>query len=110
MRLIQILVPVLILAGTAVLLWIIFGEALTPRKEVQTASVVLLETASGSEGSQATAGIGKTLAQASGWIEPDAFPVRVAAQTSGKTRAKMPRPRRCRSGPASAPAAGRTNQ
>ena len=77
--------PLIFLAILAIVLglgWKIFGDALSPRQDVEVGSVLLLETESQGEASASVAG-GKSLAQASGWIEPDAFPVNVAAQTSG---------------------------
>ena len=72
-----------LLGGGLVLavLWMFFGDALTPAIPVDSTSVLLLESEHASVTVRPTSG--KTVAQASGWIEPDPFEVLVSAQTAG---------------------------
>jgi RND family efflux transporter MFP subunit len=70
------------LAGVALVFVLVFGQRLQPRVQVTVASALLLES---DEAAPVAAPdrLGSMLAQASGWIEPDPFPVRVPVQVDG---------------------------
>lgn len=85
------LLPVLLIAGFLLILFLIFGERLWPAIPVKTAKVITLRTeAPGLPGAQAAGGElrastarGDLLFQASGWLEPDPFPIFVPVLTDG---------------------------
>ncbi|HMP75495.1 MAG TPA: efflux RND transporter periplasmic adaptor subunit [Kiritimatiellia bacterium] len=77
-----LLVLLIFLLGVAGLFALVFGDRLRPRVEVTVAPVLLLETGGGSA-SAAAEGPVTMIAQASGWIEPDPYPVRVPVKTDG---------------------------
>jgi len=78
------IIPSMVLAFIA-LAALLFGDSLRPATEVDTAPVLLLPAeAGGSPAPSAAPDVAATLLfQASGWIEPDPHPVRVAAKTAG---------------------------
>jgi RND family efflux transporter MFP subunit len=75
----------LFLLGMAALFALLFGDRLRPRIPVTVAPALLLETGeiADAPGHAASPGPAAMIAQASGWIEPDPFPVRVAFKTDG---------------------------
>lgn len=72
-----LLLPAL-LAGFALLSFFLFGERLRPRLEVETAPALLVETSEGD-----TTEPSKSFSQASGWIEPDPYPIHVPVRVDG---------------------------
>lgn len=77
------LLPILgIPAVLILLLFLLFRERLTPAVPVQTERVILLEQ-TGPEAAHSTAQAQDMQFQASGWVEPDPWPVRAAVQTDG---------------------------
>jgi HlyD family secretion protein len=73
-----------LLAGVALLFALIFGEQLRPRVIVKTMPVLLLEGGEDSaQQPEIIATTGAMVAQASGWIEPDPYPVTVPVKTDG---------------------------
>jgi len=74
-------VLLLFLVGFAALCFLIFGDRMRPRVPVAVHPVILLE--SGEETTAASPGAGTMIAQASGWIEPDPYPVRVPVKADG---------------------------
>ncbi len=79
-------IPWLLLAGFALLAWVLFGDRLSPAKSVQTESVVTLRQAidGGPSGEQAGNPFeAPALFQASGWIEPDPLPIKATALVNG---------------------------
>ena len=75
-----LLLPLLLLAGFAGLALIVFGDRLRPRVAVSIATVLSLP---GGGGPAEETMPGRAIAQASGWIEADPFPIVVAAKTPG---------------------------
>ena len=71
-----------LLGGLLALALFVFRHQLLPARAVDVARVVLLESVTG-EQPAATAAPSTLLFQASGWIEPDPWPVRVAVLTDG---------------------------
>src|SRR4051812_31195363 len=69
---------IVVLAFAALLLWS-GRDALRPRLEVKTISVVVRTSA----GASGAGGGGTTVARAAGWIEPDPYPVSVTALSEG---------------------------
>lgn len=71
--------------GFILILWFLFGDRLLPARSVQTETVVAVASRgnenTGEEGSDPWES--SVLFQASGWIEPDPYPVRATALTSG---------------------------
>ena len=76
-----LLVLLIFLLGVAGLFALVFGDRLRPRVEVTVAPVLLLEA--GGVAAPVAAGPVAMIAQASGWIEPDPYPVRVPVKTDG---------------------------
>ncbi len=73
-----------LLAGAVLLFALIFGEQLRPRIAVKTTPVLLLESGEDStQQPEVIATPGAMVAQASGWIEPDPYPVTVPVKTDG---------------------------
>ncbi len=73
-----------LLAGAVLLFALIFGEQLRPRIAVKTTPVLLLESGEDStQQPEVMATPGAMVAQASGWIEPDPYPVTVPVKTDG---------------------------
>ena len=70
-------IPALLL-GFLLLCLLLFGERLRPAVPVQTAPARLLEQNTSTPNAPA-----QTLSQASGWIEPDPYPIRVPALVDG---------------------------
>lgn len=90
------LLPWLLLIAFAGLAWILFGEALLPRKEVHLENVVTLrpsgESESQNEGAEVATERSEAapdpweapmLFQASGWVEPDPLPIKATALVNG---------------------------
>lgn len=63
--------------GFALLCFLLFGERLLPLLEVRTAPALIVETASPETAASTT------LTQASGWIEPAPYPIRVPVKVDG---------------------------
>ncbi len=78
-----------LLGGLLGLAAFVFRQQLLPAKSVQTAQVVLLESATGEPSPAAATSAATLLFQASGWIEPDPWPVRVAVLTDGFVEAVL---------------------
>lgn len=76
------MLPVILLGVLTGLAGFIFREQLLPATPVETARVALLETETGESALSAPAAAGM-LFQASGWLEPDPWPIRVATLTDG---------------------------
>ena len=86
-------VPWLLLAGFGLVLFLLFGDRLEPGTPVTVESVVTMRAASPSPGqdtlpsSSETAPVdprdGAVAFQASGWIEPGPFPIKVSALVDG---------------------------
>lgn len=74
------LVPVVLIAGFAVLFLALFRDRLLPATPVETALVLATV---GDEKSAPVAASGGMLFQASGWIEPDPLPVKATALVDG---------------------------
>lgn len=75
------LVPLVLLAGFALLFLALFRDRLLPAASVETAIVLTTVGAAGEKsGSAASGGM---LFQASGWIEPDPLPVKATALIDG---------------------------
>lgn len=70
------------LLGMAALFALLFGDRIRPRVAVSIAPALYLES-DGSPSAAAPSTTGRMVAQASGWIEPDPFPVRVPFKTDG---------------------------
>lgn len=70
------------LAGVALVFILVFGNRLVPRVPVSVVPALLLES-DDATAAPAPGGTGPMLAQASGWIEPDPFPVRVPVKVDG---------------------------
>ncbi len=68
--------------GMAALAAMLFGDRLRPRVAVSVTPALYLES-DGSTPAITTASSGRLIAQASGWIEPDPYPVRVPFKTDG---------------------------
>jgi HlyD family secretion protein len=77
----RLLVPLLLIAGFAAVIFSSLGDVLRGAKEV---TVTRPELASG--GSGAAGPSSAPLVQAAGWIEPDPFPLEVVALTPGVVR------------------------
>lgn len=85
------LFPVLLLCAFAVCTWVLFGEQLTPAKQYAVTRVITVRAlhpaanhaASQSKQPDVDPYAAPTLFQASGWFEPDPFPVRVSTLYSG---------------------------
>ncbi len=75
-----LLLPALI-TGFLFLSALLFGEKLRPRLQVKTAPALLLENSGQSTESPGTSS--QILSQASGWIEPDPYPIRVPVRVDG---------------------------
>ncbi|WFB36116.1 efflux RND transporter periplasmic adaptor subunit [Kiritimatiellota bacterium B12222] len=75
------LVLPLLFLGFALVSVLLFGERLRPRLTVQTAPALLLE--GGGSDTTTTSVVSQTLSQASGWIEPDPYPIRVPVKVDG---------------------------
>lgn len=71
----------LLLAGFALCSFFLFGERLLPRLEVKTTPAILLETNKKTSSNVSTEP--QTITQASGWIEPDPYPIRVPVRVDG---------------------------
>lgn len=69
-------------AGVALVFILVFGKRLQPRVEVTVTPAVLLESNEAAPVNDAGP-MGSMLAQASGWIEPDPFVVRVPVKVDG---------------------------
>jgi len=77
-------IPALILLGFAALFLAIFRDRLLPAEEVPVARVVAIEGERDPQASAPTApGEGAVLFQASGWVEPDPYPVDATALVDG---------------------------
>lgn len=84
-------IPVALLVGFFLLLWILFGSRLLPARNVVVETVVTLrgdgpdapEVQRDAPASATTHFDGPTLFQASGWIEPDPLPIRASALEGG---------------------------
>lgn len=86
-------VPWLLLAGFGLVLFLLFGDRLEPGTPVTVESVVTMRAASPSPGQDALPGSSETAPvdprdgavafQASGWIEPGPFPIKVSALVDG---------------------------
>lgn len=70
------------LVGMALAFFLLFGNRLTPRIQVTVVPALLLESDEATPVA-APGRRGPMLAQASGWIEPDPFPVRVPVKVDG---------------------------
>ena len=77
-----ILLTTAFLLGLLLVLWAIFGDRLTPAVPVRTARVLLLPQQE-QDSATSVAGTSELMFQASGWIEPDPWPVNMAALTQG---------------------------
>ncbi len=77
-----LLVLLAFVVGMAGLFAMIFGDLIRPRIPVSTEPAILLETGDAEMG-DAVEEPGRMIAQASGWIEPDPYPVRVPVKTDG---------------------------
>ena len=83
------LLPIALIAAFVLLLALLFGERFVPARTVQLESVVtqrsqqVVQTASSEQTSNANNFDGKVVFQASGWIEADPLPIRVAALNDG---------------------------
>ncbi|MDF3129051.1 efflux RND transporter periplasmic adaptor subunit [Kiritimatiellaeota bacterium B1221] len=75
-----LLLPALLI-GFLLLSGLLFGEKLRPRLDVQTAPALLLENRGSAN--ETPAGASQILSQASGWIEPDPYPIRVPVRVDG---------------------------
>ncbi len=69
-------------AGVSLVFLLVFGNRLRPRVPVTVVSAVLLESDE-AVAEAAPEGTGSMLAQASGWIEPDPFPIHVPVKVDG---------------------------
>ncbi len=78
-----VLLPVAVVVGLLLLVLLVFGERLRPRIPVRTATALLLDAPDGAPAATGRPGVGASIAMASGWIEPDPFPIQVAAKTAG---------------------------
>ncbi len=81
-----VLLTLVLLGGLLAVLSTVFRDRLRPSVAVQVGSVLLLEEDGGTvsgQGAQAS----ELLFQASGWIEPDPWPLRVAVLTDGFVQA-----------------------
>ena len=75
----RILLPVALLGALALLLAFAAREALLPSKQVRVVPVVMQPTRSAPSA-------GAVVAQATGWVEPDPFPIAATALTDGVVR------------------------
>lgn len=80
------LVPWALLAGFALLLAVVLGDRLVPAREVAIASVVTVESGDDEVGGRTASGDpfdAPMLFQASGWVEPDPYPILATALVDG---------------------------
>ncbi len=77
-----ILLPLALILGFCLLLFVVFGDRLRPRIPVSVSNVLLLELPEGIAPPESPVA-GRTLAQASGWIEADPYLIRVPAKSGG---------------------------
>ncbi|CAA6695141.1 MULTISPECIES: efflux RND transporter periplasmic adaptor subunit [unclassified Lentimonas] len=81
--------PIALIIAFVLLLALLFGERFVPAREVQLESVVtqrsqpVVQTSAATQPSNADAFGGDAVFQASGWIEADPLPIRVAALNDG---------------------------
>lgn len=68
--------------GAALLFLLVFGDRLRPRISVTVASTMLVEGDTTTD-AVSTRGPETVIAQASGWIEPDPYPIRVPVKIDG---------------------------
>lgn len=80
-----LLLPAALLAGLPAFLVFAFRDSLRPAVAVETARALLLDTPGASAPSMQAAPA-EMLFQASGWVEPDAWPVRVSVLADGTVR------------------------
>lgn len=78
----SVLLLLVFMAGVALVFVLVFGKHLQPRVQVRVVPALLLESDEATPDA-APSRIGSMLAQASGWIEPDPFPVRVPVKVDG---------------------------
>lgn len=71
-----------LLLGVALLFALVFGERLRPSAPVKTQPVLYLESPD-IEHTTTASGSTRAIAQASGWIEPDPYPIRVPVRVDG---------------------------
>lgn len=81
-------IPWFLLAGFALLAWVLFGDRLLPATPVRTETVVTLRQTVGGEVAASTGEKidpfeAAALFQASGWVEPDPLPVMATALVNG---------------------------
>jgi len=76
-----VVLAVVLLGGLVAVLAFIFRDQLTPAKPVETGRVMLLDESGAS--AEPSAAPDELLFQASGWLEPDPWPVKVATLTDG---------------------------
>jgi RND family efflux transporter MFP subunit len=72
---------VVLIVGAAAVVWFLFREHLAPSVSVELGQVVLLEDED--EGMSPSSTDSELLFQASGWLEPDPWPVNLAVLTDG---------------------------
>ena len=81
------LVPVSILVGFGLIFALVFRDRLIPAEEVEVGRVLALPTevadAGGEQAAPDATRVGELLFQASGWIEPDPYPVKATALIDG---------------------------
>ncbi len=78
----SLLLLLLFLGGVALVFVLVFGNRLRPRIPVTVVPALLLESEA-SGGAQTPPRPREVLAQASGWIEPDPYPIRVPVKVDG---------------------------
>jgi len=80
-------IPIVLVGGFVLLVWLLFGDRLQTGVPVQTTTVVTLRSsADASTHTQQPTGdpyAAETLFQASGWVEPAPFPIRATALYNG---------------------------
>jgi len=81
------LLPLFLVVGFLLTVWLLLGDRLLPAREVETTTVAALRTgateSATDSGGPADPWEASVLFQASGWIEPDPFPIRATALIDG---------------------------
>lgn len=81
------LLPIFLVGGFLLTVWLLFGDRLLPARELETSTVAVLPSGAGEDSTDSGTPLNpweaSVLFQASGWVEPDPFPIRATALTHG---------------------------